>query len=118
MFKYFNYFKAKREFINHYQLIFIKSQRLVCDEVHLPVDGNRSYDQNNRNDELTDKVNIVHVEIWRDFANSELEPAVQEWNLPSEPWLFILNSDGTIGARLDGPVSSEELREVLAEVIG
>jgi hypothetical protein len=69
-------------------------------------------------DELTDKINIVHIEIWRDFANEEVEPAVEEWNLPSEPWLFILNSDGTIGARLDGPVSPVELREVLAEVIG
>ena len=68
--------------------------------------------------EVGDKVNIVHVEVWRDFIKEELEPAVLEWNLPSEPWLFILNADGSIGARLDGPVSPEELREVVAQVIG
>ena len=69
------------------------------------------------NEEVGDKVGIVHVEVWRDFINEELEPAVLEWNLPSEPWLFILNADGTVGARLDGPVSPEELREVVAQVI-
>ena len=67
--------------------------------------------------EVGDKVNIVHVEVWRDFNKNELEPAITEWALPSEPWLFILNSDGTVGARLDGPVSPEELREAIAQVI-
>ncbi|MGB0389264.1 MAG: TlpA family protein disulfide reductase [Ardenticatenaceae bacterium] len=68
--------------------------------------------------ELGDQVNVVHVEVWRDFANQKIEPAIEEWNLPSEPWLFILNADGTIGARLDGPVSPQELREVMADLIG
>ena len=68
--------------------------------------------------EVGDKLNIVHVEVWRDFNKGELEPAVTEWALPSEPWLFILNTDGTIGARLDGPISAQELREVIAEVVG
>jgi len=67
--------------------------------------------------EVGDKVNIVHVEVWRDYDKQELEPAITEWALPSEPWLFILNSDGTVGARLDGPVSPEELREAIAQVI-
>lgn len=67
--------------------------------------------------EVGDKVNIVHVEVWRDFNKNELEPAITEWALPSEPWLFILKSDGTVGARLDGPVSPEELREAIAQVI-
>lgn len=67
--------------------------------------------------EVGDKVNMVHVEVWRDFDKNELEPAITEWALPSEPWLFILNSDGTVGARLDGPVSPEELREAIAQVM-
>lgn len=67
---------------------------------------------------LGEEVNVVHVEIWRNFEREELDPAVQEWNLPSEPWLFVLNPDGTIGARLDGPVSPDELREAVSEVEG
>ncbi|MDQ4074859.1 MAG: hypothetical protein M3220_01295 [Chloroflexota bacterium] len=67
-------------------------------------------------EELDDDVNVVHVEIYRNFAENELDPAVTEWNLPSEPWVFVLDSDGTIAARLDGPVSPEELIEAVREV--
>ncbi|MGH2542524.1 MAG: hypothetical protein ACRDIB_07000, partial [Ardenticatenaceae bacterium] len=61
---------------------------------------------------------VVHVEIFRDFANEELDPAVTEWNLLTEPWVFVLEPDGTVGARLDGPVSAEELREAVERVRG
>lgn len=69
-------------------------------------------------DEAGEGLNVVHVEIWRDFALSEMEPAVVEWGLQSEPWIFVLDEEGNVGARLDGPVSAEELREALAEVGG
>lgn len=61
-------------------------------------------------------INWIHIEIWRDFEREYLDPAVTDWKLPSEPWVFILNSDGTVGARLDGPVSVEELEQVIQEV--
>jgi len=63
-----------------------------------------------------DDLNWLHIEIWRDFEREYLDPAVTDWNLPSEPWVFILNADGTVGARLDGPVSVEELEKVIQEV--
>ncbi len=65
---------------------------------------------------LGDEVNVVHVEIYRDFANEEMDPAVAEWKLPSEPWIFVLNADGTVGARLDGPVGPTELLEAVRAV--
>lgn len=61
-------------------------------------------------------MNWLHIEIWRDFEREYLDPAVTDWNLPSEPWVFILKPDGTVGARLDGPVSIEELEQVIQEV--
>jgi hypothetical protein len=61
-------------------------------------------------------MNWVHIEIWRDFEQEYLDPAVTDWKLPSEPWVFILNEDGTVGARLDGPVSVEELEQAIQEV--
>lgn len=68
--------------------------------------------------ELGDAVNVVHVEVWRNYERQEYDSAVQEWNLKTEPWIFVLNADGTIGARLEGPVGPEELREAVAEVRG
>jgi hypothetical protein len=68
-------------------------------------------------DSMPDKdMNWLHIEIWRDFEREYLDPAVTDWNLPSEPWVFVLNADGTVGARLDGPVSVEELEKVIQEV--
>lgn len=61
-------------------------------------------------------MNWLHIEIWRDFEREYLDPAVTDWKLPSEPWVFVLKADGTVGARLDGPVSVEELEKVIQEV--
>jgi hypothetical protein len=69
-------------------------------------------------DEAGETLNVVHVEIYRDFTKHELDPAVTEWNLPSEPWVFVLDEQGMISARLDGLVGAEELRQALQEVEG
>jgi hypothetical protein len=50
-----------------------------------------------------DDVAWIHVEIYRD-AGQTLSEAVEEWGLPSEPWLFALNADETVAARADGPL--------------
>ena len=44
---------------------------------------------------------FIHVEIYSDEGVT-LAPAVQEWALPSEPWLFTIARDGTIAGRADG----------------
>lgn len=54
------------------------------------------------------QANFVHVEVYRephriDPANParELAPAVAEWGLESEPWTFVVGSDGRIAARFE-----------------
>ena len=54
------------------------------------------------------QANFVHVEVYRDphliepaDPARELVPAVAEWGLVSEPWTFVVGSDGTIGARFE-----------------
>lgn len=63
-------------------------------------------------------VNMVHIEVYRNFQENELDPAVTEWALPSEPWVFVLDSEGRVHARLDGPVAPEELLKAVQEVTG
>jgi hypothetical protein len=46
---------------------------------------------------------FVHVEIYTD-AGQSLAPPVQQWRLPSEPWVFAIGRDGTIADRADGPL--------------
>ncbi len=55
-------------------------------------------------------VEFIHVEIYE-----ENNPAlgvnrwVQEWKLPTEPWVFLVGRDGRIKAKFEGAVSEREL---------
>ncbi|MDP8970597.1 MAG: hypothetical protein M3N52_08935, partial [Actinomycetota bacterium] len=57
----------------------------------------------------------VHVEIYAD-AGRTLMPAVTDWNLPSEPWLFAIDRSGTVVDRLQGPVLAHELEALAANL--
>lgn len=62
---------------------------------------------------------FVHVEVF-DLTQAPAEmvpvPAVLEWSLPSEPWVFVTDSNGVIAYRFEGIVSPDELRAALATV--
>jgi hypothetical protein len=63
------------------------------------------------------KVNFLHVEVYENLDDpSNLQPvdAVQEWGLPSEPWVFVVGSDGKVDAKYEGIVGRAELRQELS----
>jgi hypothetical protein len=64
--------------------------------------------------EFADRVDSVHVEIYKDTSGTTESPTVSAWNLPSEPWLFGVDPQGRITARLDGAFAADEARQVLA----
>ncbi|MFZ0547561.1 MAG: hypothetical protein WAM60_19090 [Candidatus Promineifilaceae bacterium] len=68
-------------------------------------------------DEYNEQANFIHLEIYKDFQTLETADEVAEWGLPSEPWTFVVNSDGIITARLGGPVSPRELTEALTAIL-
>ncbi len=65
-----------------------------------------------------DRVNFIHIEPW-DLAvargQGKLVPIdiMLEWNLPTEPWVFVVDEKGLITARFEGLVSSDELEAAL-----
>jgi hypothetical protein len=62
-------------------------------------------------------VDFVHVEVYTnldDASNLQLVPAVTEWGLPTEPWVFVVDGDGIVVARFEGVVTPEEIEEVLS----
>ena len=68
-------------------------------------------------------VNWVHVEVYDnlDAADAEsLTPAapVSEWGLPNEPWVFLVDEDGTVTHRFEGAVDAAEMEEALARIAG
>jgi hypothetical protein len=55
-------------------------------------------------------IRFIHVEIYKDNDPTKGENRwVKQWNLPSEPWVFLVGSDGTIKTRFEGTVSVDEL---------
>jgi hypothetical protein len=69
-----------------------------------------------------DDVEFVHVEIYEDLQ-VEVEdltavPAIAEWGLPSEPWVFVVDSAGVVSAAFEGAASDEELSAAIDAVVG
>lgn len=64
----------------------------------------------------SDRANFIHIEVWRDFEKKELNASAADWILtekPSEPWLFLIGSDGKIIARWDNVATRQEVEPAL-----
>lgn len=72
-----------------------------------------------------DKVNWVHVEPFKldedgglllSNGNKVNADAANAWSLPSEPWVFVVDKDGMVRARFDGPLTLEEIDYALTQL--
>lgn len=64
----------------------------------------------------SDRASFIHIEVWRDFEKKELNAAAADWILtekPSEPWIFLIGSDGKIIARWDNVATRQEVEPTL-----
>lgn len=66
-------------------------------------------------------VNFLHVEVYpypfgESFEGGRRVPAMQEWNLRTEPWTFLVDGDGVIQARYEGGITLAELQPALAQL--
>lgn len=63
--------------------------------------------------EYEGEATFIHLEVWRDFEANELNDAAAEWIATdsggNEPWVFLVDADGTIDARWDNIVERDEL---------
>lgn len=69
-------------------------------------------------------ITFVHVEVYASATEVEeqglqapLAPAVDEWGLPFEPCLFLVDGDGTLAERLDVIYDATELDDGLARLV-
>lgn len=64
--------------------------------------------------ERGDEATFVHSEIYRDNDMSKgFLPEVAAWDLPTEPWVFTIDSSGNVAARIEGAFSPDELHEAI-----
>lgn len=67
--------------------------------------------------ETGDQANFIHVEIYQDFEALTLVPEVGEWGLVTEPWVYVVDADGRVTARFEGPLAPDELTDALAPLL-
>ncbi|HZN90830.1 MAG TPA: hypothetical protein VFB44_17770 [Thermoleophilaceae bacterium] len=64
-------------------------------------------------------VEFIHMEVFRDNQIEKgIRPQLAAWNLQSEPWLFTVDGNGRVAARLEGAYSERELREAIDKATG
>ncbi len=44
-------------------------------------------------------------------------PQVLQWKLPTEPWVFTIDKQGKIAARIEGAYSADELRAAIDKAV-
>lgn len=66
------------------------------------------------------EVDFLHVEVYEGFnepgfvpGRESLAPAVTAFGLPTEPWLFVMDEQGFVIARLEGVLANGELEDLL-----
>ena len=67
--------------------------------------------------EFGDEVAFIHMEVYNDNDLSKgPRPQMRAYNLPSEPWLFVIDRNGVVRTAIEGAFSVEELEAAVREV--
>lgn len=74
-------------------------------------------------DEYKDRIDFVHIEIWRDFDKKLVNPTVNEWLIwPDgslrEPVVYVVDKDGVVYDRWEGPVAKNIMEDSVKAVAG
>jgi hypothetical protein len=64
------------------------------------------------------RVVFIHQEIWEAGSQQKFSPTVEEWNLRSEPWIFLVDGQGIVRARFEGLTTRRELEAALRRMLG
>lgn len=81
--------------------------------------------------DFKERVAFIHVEPYQlQVVDGNLQPlltadnlpipvpSVDRWGLPTEPYIFVVDSAGKVTAKLEGVASAEEIEQSLTEVAG
>jgi len=67
--------------------------------------------------DVGEQANFIHVEVYEDFQALTVVDEMAEWGLTTEPWVFVLDEDGRVVARFNGPLSARELMGALGPLL-
>jgi hypothetical protein len=64
------------------------------------------------------KAAFIHMEIYENNEPPKTRPQVRAFHLPTEPWLFVIDRQGTIHSVIQGAFGVKELTKAVKEVTG
>jgi hypothetical protein len=68
-----------------------------------------------------DRLAFIHVEIYENFrpdpSKKRFTRTVQEWRLETEPWVFLIDRQGNIAARFEGPTPAGDLAQEIERIL-
>jgi hypothetical protein len=68
-------------------------------------------------DKLGGKASFVHVEIYPSRDASKPVRALTDYGFTTEPWLLVVDRDGVIRARYEGPVTAGQIEDALRPLL-
>jgi hypothetical protein len=69
----------------------------------------------------TKGVDFVHIETYkggRPDANRTISDEFNQWKLTSDPWVFVVDKQGQIASKYDGPTTADEIDPDVARLAG
>ena len=64
-----------------------------------------------------EQANFIHVEIYPERDYAKPAAAIDEWHLPSEPWLFLIDEQGVVVERYEGGIGLAELDPAVKRLV-
>ncbi|HET7517198.1 MAG TPA: thioredoxin family protein [Actinomycetes bacterium] len=68
-------------------------------------------------DKLGSKASFVHIEIYPSRDTSKPVKALTDYGFTTEPWLLVVDRDGVIRARYEGPVTAGQIETALRPLL-
>lgn len=66
-----------------------------------------------------DRAAFIHMEIFKNNdPNGGVRRQVEDFGLPTEPWVFVIDRRGRVASAIEGPFSVQELDRAVAKVTG
>ena len=70
-----------------------------------------------------DKITFIHVEVYEnphlikgDLKNVEISPVLNDWNIKSEPYTFLIDKNNYLFRKFQGYVSYEEIENYIVKL--
>ncbi len=69
-------------------------------------------------DEYKDQADFIHMEVYNENnAAKGIRPQLEAFNLQTEPWTFLIGSDGVIRDRIEGAYGVFELEQAMKSIV-